>query len=62
MDRYIRRLLLSLLLLPYCAKLVGCSYRHDKDCVECGACSVSEPYRWAREMGRGISSVVSVQA
>lgn len=39
------------LLLPYCAKLVGCKYRRKEGCEKCGACSVGEAYALAEERG-----------
>ncbi len=37
----------SVLLLPYCSKLVGCDYRIRKDCDPCGGCSIGEGYELA---------------
>lgn len=42
---------ISLFLLPYCAKLVGCPYRRKKECLECGQCTVGEAYSEGREQG-----------
>ncbi|MDI6821950.1 MAG: DUF116 domain-containing protein [Actinomycetota bacterium] len=39
---------IPILLLPYCAKLKGCKFRYEKDCTECGKCSVGEAYGIAR--------------
>lgn len=39
------------LLLPYCAKRVGCAYRHREGCASCGRCSAGEAHAMAREMG-----------
>ncbi len=36
------------LLLPYCAKEVGCTYRTLQGCDECGGCSVGDASRMAR--------------
>ncbi|MEK7275455.1 MAG: DUF116 domain-containing protein, partial [Candidatus Desantisbacteria bacterium] len=41
----------SVLLLPYCAKLVGCEYRHNGGCIRCGECSVGTAYELAEEHG-----------
>ena len=38
----------SVILLPYCAKLAGCEYRFDKDCISCGGCTVGVAYELAR--------------
>ncbi|HHV62358.1 MAG TPA: DUF116 domain-containing protein [Firmicutes bacterium] len=37
------------LLLPYCAKRPGCSYRYREGCVSCGQCSIGGAYDMARE-------------
>lgn len=39
----------SVLLLPYCAKLLACEYRNRDGCEECGRCSISEAYQLAKE-------------
>ncbi|MEW6188909.1 MAG: DUF116 domain-containing protein [Actinomycetota bacterium] len=49
---------IPILLLPYCAKLKGCKFRYEKDCIECGKCSVGEAYRIAR--GREIVPITIV--
>lgn len=36
---------IDLVLLPYCAKLPGCSYRNDDDCAICGACSYGDVHQ-----------------
>ncbi|MEK7812819.1 MAG: DUF116 domain-containing protein [Candidatus Desantisbacteria bacterium] len=41
----------SVLLLPYCAKLVGCEYRYNSGCVKCGGCSVGTAYELAEKHG-----------
>lgn len=41
----------SVLLLPYCAKLVGCEYRHNDGCAMCGECSVGIAYELAEQYG-----------
>ena len=38
----------SVVLLPYCAKWVGCDMRYDEDCIECGGCTVGVAYELAR--------------
>ncbi|NPV52772.1 MAG: DUF116 domain-containing protein [Firmicutes bacterium] len=37
------------ILLPYCAKKPGCSYRYREGCASCGQCSIGEAYDMARE-------------
>jgi len=41
----------SVLLLPYCAKLVGCEYRYNGGCSKCGQCSVGSAYELAEKYG-----------
>ena len=41
----------DVLLLPYCAKEVGCAYRHLQGCEECGRCSVGDAAQMARSFG-----------
>ncbi len=38
----------EVILLPYCAKEVDCSYRYQKGCEECGRCSIGEAIQIAR--------------
>ncbi len=38
----------SVILLPYCAKLSGCEYRYDKNCISCGGCTVGVAYELAQ--------------
>jgi lipoate-protein ligase A len=38
----------SVVLLPYCAKWIGCELRYDEDCIECGGCTVGVAYELAR--------------
>ncbi len=38
----------SVVLLPYCAKWIGCDLRYDEDCIECGGCTVGVAYELAR--------------
>jgi lipoate-protein ligase A len=38
----------SVVLLPYCAKMVECELRYDEDCIECGGCTVGVAYELAR--------------
>jgi lipoate-protein ligase A len=37
------------ILLPYCAKLVGCDYRYTEGCTECGGCTIGDIYEIAEE-------------
>ena len=39
------------LLLPYCAKLLSCSYRWREGCDKCGQCSIGEAYELAEAIG-----------
>ena len=41
----------EVLLLPYCAKEVGCLYRNLQGCEECGRCSVGDAAQMARSFG-----------
>lgn len=41
----------EVLLLPYCAKEVDCSYRYQRGCEECGRCSIGEAVEMARSFG-----------
>ncbi|MDF1538114.1 MAG: DUF116 domain-containing protein [Candidatus Thorarchaeota archaeon] len=38
------------ILLPYCAKLVGCDYRKTEGCIECGECTIGDIYQLANEL------------
>ncbi len=39
------------LLLPYCSKLVSCSYRRKEGCEKCGQCSMGEAYELGEALG-----------
>jgi lipoate---protein ligase len=41
----------EILLLPYCAKEIECSYRNLPGCEECGRCSVGEASQMGRSFG-----------
>lgn len=41
----------EVLLLPYCAKEIGCFYRTQQGCEECGRCSVGDAAQIARSFG-----------
>ncbi len=47
----------SLLLLPYCAKLVDCDYREVDGCDQCGKCSIGDAYQMAEEMGLKVITI-----
>jgi lipoate---protein ligase len=51
----------DVLLLPYCAKDTGCTYRVRKGCDECGACSVGEAVGMARSFGMGAVTIQSYE-
>lgn len=38
------------ILLPYCAKLVGCDYRNIEGCIECGECTIGTIYEFAKDL------------
>ena len=52
---------ISTILLPYCAKPIGCKFRYENDCDECGQCGVGEVYRLAREHGMGPVTIVNFE-
>jgi lipoate-protein ligase A len=39
----------TVLLLPYCAKLIDCEYRYNGGCDKCGKCSVGKAYELAEK-------------
>ncbi len=41
----------EVLLLPYCAKELECSYRNQHGCEECGRCSVGDAIRMGKSFG-----------
>lgn len=47
----------TVMLVPYCAKLAKCKFRHRDDCTECGECTVSDAYRLARERGMEVVTI-----
>lgn len=51
----------SVLLLPYCAKLVDCELRQADGCTECGLCTIGDAYRLARDRGLRTVSVVNYE-
>ena len=49
------------LLVPYCAKLPECQYRHEKDCIKCGKCTVSDVYELAEKKGMTPITILSFE-
>ena len=47
----------SVVLVPYCAKLPVCKWRHRDGCTECGLCEVGDAYRLARKHGLRVISI-----
>ncbi|MFW9953077.1 MAG: DUF116 domain-containing protein [Candidatus Thorarchaeota archaeon] len=45
------------ILLPYCAKLVGCDYRYIEGCIECGECTIGTVYTLANDLGIPVRTV-----
>jgi len=39
---------IDLVLLPYCAKMPHCAYRHDEDCIICGMCKFGDTFEAAQ--------------
>ena len=52
---------ISLLLLPYCAKLPECSYRHEEGCSLCGGCTVGEAFEMAERFGLQPATITSFE-
>jgi lipoate-protein ligase A len=51
----------TVVLLPYCAKMVGCDLRYDEDCIECGGCTVGVAYELARRNGMEPITIVNFE-
>lgn len=51
----------SVLLLPYCAKLIDCDLRYEKGCRSCGDCSVGAAWTLGLDMGMTVVTVVSFE-
>ncbi len=51
----------EVLLLPYCAKEVDCSYRYQKGCDECGRCSIGEAIQMARSFDMDYLTIQSYE-
>ena len=47
----------TVMLVPYCAKLAECKFRHRDGCSECGMCEVGDAYRLARERGMRVVTI-----
>lgn len=52
---------INLLLLPYCAKLPDCRFRHKKGCAECERCDVGYAYNLGRGYGLIPESIQSFE-
>ena len=51
----------SVLLLPYCAKLLDCEFRQKKDCTKCGECTVSDAYEMGDEHGLEVITILNYE-
>ncbi|MCP5070433.1 MAG: DUF116 domain-containing protein [bacterium] len=51
----------TVMLVPYCAKMVGCKWRRRAGCPECGLCEVGEAYRIARDCGMQAITITSYE-
>ena len=47
----------SLLLLPYCAKLIECEFREVDGCEQCGKCSIGSAYEMAGRLGLEVITI-----
>lgn len=47
----------TVMLVPYCAKLADCKFRHRDGCSECGQCEVGDAYKMARERGMRVVTI-----
>ena len=52
---------IALLLLPYCAKLPECSFRHREDCPFCGGCTVGEAFVMAERFAVRPTTITSFE-
>lgn len=52
---------INLLLLPYCAKPLSCELRHQKDCLVCNECTISEPWEQGSKRGWFVETIVSYE-
>ncbi len=46
-------------LFPYCAKEVGCSFRHRQDCPQCSRCLVGEGYNLVQAAGLAPLTIIN---
>lgn len=51
----------TVMLVPYCAKPAWCKWRHRDGCTECGRCEVGDAYRFARERGARIVTIINYE-
>ena len=51
----------SLLLLPYCAKLPDCDYRHEEDCALCDLCDISDAFALGTDREVKVISICSFE-
>ncbi len=51
----------SVLLLPYCAKLPECEYRHKKDCIKCDDCNVGKCYEYAEGNSIKVTTILDFE-
>lgn len=51
----------EVLLLPYCAKKLDCSYRYQRGCDECGHCSIGDAVAIARSFGMDSITIQSYE-
>jgi len=51
----------SLLLLPYCAKLPQCKYRFKTDCPQCGECTIGDAFALGERHGMKTITIVSFE-
>lgn len=47
----------TVMLVPYCAKLVACKWRQRDGCTACGLCEVGDAYRMAEARGLRVISI-----
>jgi len=51
----------DIFLMPYCAKLPGCEYRHSEGCVMCGKCTIGGSYKIAEKRGVEVKTITSFE-
>ena len=51
----------GILLLPYCAKLPDCEFRHTNECDKCGHCNVGQCYELAENLGIDAVTIVDFE-